>query len=138
MYGTANSEYLPFMHLGKHDYTVKDWMYEYGAGGNIVDLAGNLAKDVGILSDNGWKLKESEIYRRYQDARTASNDMYSTTWMSGQDYRDYLSAGPEGRFNYFSVLYNFRGDNHSPLYALLLHTVCSFFRASFPNGSASA
>ncbi len=131
MYGTANSEYLPFMHLGEHDYTVRDWMYEYGAGGNIIDLAGNLAKDVGLLSDNGWKLKESEIYRRYQEARAASNDMYSTTWMSGQDYRDYLSAGPEGRFNYFSVLYNFRGDNHPPLYALLLHTVCSFFPGEF-------
>ena len=62
MYGTANSEYLPFMHLGEHDYTVRDWMYEYGAGGNIIDLAGNLAKDVGILSDNGWKLKETIIW----------------------------------------------------------------------------
>ena len=126
MYGTANSEYLPFMHMGEQEYSVKDWMKEYGAGENLIDLFRNLSKDISILKANGWDIKGSEIYAAYAHARECSNDMYTTTWMSGQAYKDYIAASDTNRFNYFSVLYNFRGDNHPPLYALLLHTVCSF------------
>ena len=126
MYGTANSEYLPFMHLGEQEYSVKDWMKEYGAGENLIDLFRNLSKDFSILKANGWDIKGSEIYTAYARARECSNDMYTTTWMSGQVYKDYIAVSDTNRFNYISVLYNFRGDNHPPLYALLLHTVCSF------------
>ncbi|MCR5249365.1 MAG: glycosyltransferase family 39 protein [Lachnospiraceae bacterium] len=131
MYGTANSEYLPFMHLGEQEYSVKDWMHEYGAGSSLPELFSNLKKDIGILKDSNWKIKESKIYKDYRRAQACSNEMYTTTWMDGQAYRDYLCATTESRFNYVSVLYNFRGDNHPPLYALLLHTVCSFFPGQF-------
>ena len=127
MYGTANSEYLPFMHLGCQEYSVKDWMRDYGAGDNIAQLFRNLAKDFRILKGNNWDIKGSVIYSDYLRAQACSNDMYSTGWMTGQDYTYYLSPAPENRFNFISVLYNFRGDNHPPLYALLLHFVCSFF-----------
>ncbi len=127
MYGTANSEYLPFMHMGEQEYSVKDWMKEYGAGENLIDLFRNLSKDISILKANGWDIKGSEIYAAYSRARECSNDIYSTTWMSGQAYKDYIAVSDTNRFNYISVLYNFRGDNHPPLYALLLHTICSVF-----------
>ncbi len=127
MYGTANSEYLPFMHMGEQEYSVKDWMKEYGAGENPIDLFRNLSKDISILKANGWDIKGSEIYAAYSRARECSNDIYSTTWMSGQAYKDYIAVSDTNRFNYISVLYNFRGDNHPPLYALLLHTICSVF-----------
>ena len=42
-YGLANSEYLPFMHFGQHDYNVKEWMAEYGAGESLGQLFSNLA-----------------------------------------------------------------------------------------------
>ena len=126
MYGTANSEYLPFMHMGEQEYSVKDWMKEYGAGESIIDLFRNLSKDISILKANGWDIKGSEIYAAYSKAREWCNDIYTTTWMSGQAYKDYIAVSDTNRFNYISVLYNFRGDNHPPLYALLLHTVCSF------------
>ena len=127
MYGTANSEYLPFMHMGEQEYSVKDWMKEYGAGENPIDLFRNLSKDISILKANGWDIKGSEIYAAYSRARECSNDIYSTTWMSGQAYKDYIAVSDTNRFNYISVPYNFRGDNHPPLYALLLHTICSVF-----------
>ena len=131
MYGTANSEYLPFMHMGEQEYSVKDWMKEYGAGESIIDLFRNLSKDISILKANGWDIKGSEIYAAYSKARECSNDIYTTTWMSGQAYKDYIAVSDTNRFNYISVLYNFRGDNHPPLYALLLHTVCSFRPGQF-------
>ena len=131
MYGTANSEYLPFMHLGPQEYSVKDWMHDYGASSDLISFFKNIIKDIGILKADGFKIKNSEIYTAYSRARECSNDMYSTGWMSGNDYLDYLTATEDSRFNYLSVYYNFRGDNHPPLYAMLLHTVCSFFPGQF-------
>ena len=130
-FGLANSEYLPFMHFGEMEYSVKDWMLEYGAGENLIDLIKNLAKDFRILSGNGFRIKESEIYRAYQRAQANSADTRSTTWVSGQAYLEYLGASSTNRFNYASVYYNQRGDVHPPLFYLLLHTASSFFPNSF-------
>ncbi len=60
-YGLANSEYLPFMHFGQHDYNVRGWMEEYGAGESLGQLFGNLISDLKIL-------KESVIYQDYLTA----------------------------------------------------------------------
>ena len=130
-FGLANSEYLPFMHFGEMEYSVKDWMLEYGTGENLIDLIKNLAKDYRILSENGFHIKESEIFLAYQRAQANSADTRSTTWMSGQAYLEYLGASSTNRFNYASVYYNQRGDVHPPLFYLLLHTVSSFFPNSF-------
>lgn len=130
-YGLANSEYLPFMHFGDMEYSVKDWMLEYGAGENLFDLTKNLLKDYRILSENGFRIKESEIYQAYLRAQANSADTRTTTWVSGQDYLDYLAASRTNRFNYASVYYNQRGDVHPPLFYLILHTVCSFFPEHF-------
>ncbi len=125
-YGLANSEYLPFMHFGEQEYSVKDWMKEYGAGENPLDLIRNIAKDLKMIKNSGWRIKDTEIYSAYAIARENSNDVYTTTWMSGQTYRDYLSVSDSNRFNYASVYYNQRGDVHPPLFYILLHSVCSF------------
>ena len=50
-YGLANSEYLPFMHFGAHDYNVRDWMMEYGPGESLSDLFRNTGKDYRILKE---------------------------------------------------------------------------------------
>ena len=130
-YGLANSEYLPFMHFGESGYDVKDWMSEYGAGESLRDLVTNLIKDFQILKECGFDIYGSEIYQDYLVAQANSADTYTTTWVSGQDYRDYLAVSESNTFNYASVYYNQRGDVHPPLYYILLHTVCSVFQGTF-------
>lgn len=130
-YGLANSEYLPFLHFGYHEYNVKDWMNEYGPGGSLVDLCRNLVKDFRILKENGFNWRESSIYQDYLVAQESSNDRYTPTWVAGQYFMDYLSATKESSFNYGAVYYNQRGDVHPPLYYILLHTVCSLFLGEF-------
>lgn len=125
-YGLANSEYLPFMHFGESDYDVKDWMQEYGAGNNLIDLFRNLGKDFKIIKEASFRVKSTPIYEAYLVAQKNSRDTYSTTWVDGQAYRDYLMPSERNRFNYASVYYNQRGDVHPPLFYLLLHTICSF------------
>lgn len=130
-YGLSNSEYLPFMHFGDHDYDVKDWMNEYGAGESFADLFSNLWNDFLILKDNNFDFYNSEIYKAYHVAQANSADTYTTTWVSGQDYQDYLAASESNTFNYASVYYNQRGDVHPPFFYILLHTICSVFQGVF-------
>lgn len=130
-YGLANSEYLPFMHFGESGYGVKDWMLEYGAGESFGDIVRNLIKDFQILKECGFDIYSSEIYQDYLIAQANSADTFTTTWVSGQDYVDYLAVSESNTFNYASVYYNQRGDVHPPLYYILLHTVCSVFQGTF-------
>ena len=130
-YGLANSEYLPFMHFGQHDYNVKEWMAEYGAGESLGQLFSNLARDFRILKECGFQLKESVIYQDYLTAQANSADTRTTAWVPGQAYMDYVTASANSTFNYASVYYNQRGDVHPPLYYMLLHTICSVFQGRF-------
>lgn len=130
-YGLANSEYLPFMHFGEHDYNVKDWMKEYATGNEFADIFKNVLKDFHLLIEVDFDFKSSVIYRDYLMAQANSADTRTTTWVSGEAYLHYVAASPENRFNYASVYYNQRGDVHPPLFYILLHTVCSFFVESF-------
>ncbi len=130
-YGLANSEYLPFMHFGISGYDVKDWMKEYGAGENFGDLFSNLVKDFQILKASDFDFYNSEIYTAYRIAQANSADTYTTTWVQGQDYIDYLTVSEDNTFNYASVYYNQRGDVHPPLFYILLHTICSIFQGVF-------
>ncbi len=130
-YGLANSEYLPFMHFGVSGYDVKDWMLEYGAGESLADLFRNLFRDFRILQECDFDWQSSEIYRKYLIAQANSSDTYTTTWVPGSDYQDYLQVSDSNTFNYASVYYNQRGDVHPPLFYLFLHTTCSIFRGGF-------
>lgn len=130
-YGLSNSEYLPFMHFGESGYDVKDWMNEYGAGESFADLFSNLLKDFRILKECDFDFYKSEIYQAYRTAQANSADTYTTTWVSGQDYVDYLAVNESNTFNYASVYYNQRGDVHPPLFYILLHTICSIFQGQF-------
>ncbi len=130
-YGLSNSEYLPFMHFGESGYDVKDWMKEYGAGESLLDLCSNLLQDVKILKEHDFQFYDTEIYKAYQIAQENSADTYTTTWVSGTDYQDYLAASKSNTFNYASVYYNQRGDVHPPFFYILLHTICSIFQGCF-------
>ncbi len=130
-YGLANSEYLPFMHFGESGYDVKDWMMEYGAGESFADLFRNLWNDFQILKEYNFNFYDTPIYRDYQVAQANSADTLTTTWVSGRDYRDYITVSEDNTFNYASVYYNQRGDVHPPLYYMVLHTICSVFQGTF-------
>ncbi len=137
-YGLANSEYLPFLHFGESGYDVKDWMNEYGAGESLVDLFRNLINDFKILKDYDFNFYATPIYQDYRIAQQNSADTTTTTWVSGEEYRNYLAVAEENTFNYASVYYNQRGDVHPPFFYMLLHTICSVFQGIFSKWFALA
>lgn len=57
-------------------------------------------------------------------------DNYNS-WMSGADFREYISVQEGEAFDYATVWKNQALDTHPPLYFALLHTISSFFADDF-------
>lgn len=58
-------------------------------------------------------------------------DVYpEPVWISRQQFNDYITVGEDDGFNYLSVYFNVKDDNHPPLHFMLLHTMSSLFRGS--------
>ena len=56
-------------------------------------------------------------------------DVYEEpVWIDRQQFQDYITVGDEDAFNYLSVYFNVKDDNHPPLHFMLLHTISSVFR----------
>lgn len=132
-YGLANSNYLPFPEEGDTGaYSINDFMQEYGAGNNLIDLVKNLWKDFKLLKDADFQLTQTDIYEKYREAQYNNNQPWvETTWLSGEYYENYLTVEEGTGFNFISVYYNQRADVHPPFYYILLHIVCSLFEGSF-------
>lgn len=138
-YGLANSNYLPFMHMGDSGaYDVADFMHEYGTGNNPIEFFRNLGNGVVDFSKAHFRFSNMEMYDPYQSAQIVSNDTKTTTWLTGQYFQDYLSVQEGERFNIASVYYNQRGDVHPPFYYLLLNVVSSIFAGQFSKWFAFA
>lgn len=126
-YGLANSQYLPFLQFGESDYAMKEFMEEYGAGSNVVELVQNIAKDIRLVREG----QKDVILEHWYQAKANQAEMTRSTWVTGEYYQNYLTASDENRFHYVSVYYNQRADVHPPLFYLMLHTVSSFFPGVF-------
>lgn len=60
---------------------------------------------------------------------TYKADVYGEpVWITGEQFLDYITARKGDAFNYLSVYFNVKDDNHPPLHFMLLHTVSSIFR----------
>jgi len=55
-------------------------------------------------------------------------DVYEEpVWISKAQFRDYLTTDGTDSFNYLSVYFNVKDDNHPPVHFMLLHTISSLF-----------
>lgn len=56
-------------------------------------------------------------------------DVYEEpVWIERQQFKDYITVGEDDAFNYLSVYFNVKDDNHPPVHFMLLHTVSSVFK----------
>lgn len=56
-------------------------------------------------------------------------DVYEEpVWITREQFHDYITVGERDGFNYLSVYFNVKDDNHPPLYFMLVHTLSSVFR----------
>lgn len=56
-------------------------------------------------------------------------DVYpEPVWITAEQFKDYIQVDGKDAFNYLSVYFNVKDDNHPPLHFMLLHTVSSLFQ----------
>jgi hypothetical protein len=56
-------------------------------------------------------------------------DVYDEpVWITAKQFHDYITVGPADAFNYLSVYFNVKDDNHPPVHFMLLHTVSSLWQ----------
>lgn len=49
-------------------------------------------------------------------------------WITAEQFQDYITVDNKDAFQYLSVYFNVKDDNHPPLHFMLLHTMSSLFR----------
>lgn len=88
-------------------------------GDSLGETAGNLKR---ILQDVAANRGDSRLL-------SYKADVYEEpVWISSKQFQDYITVDGEDAFNYLSVYFNVKDDNHPPLHFMLLHTMSSLFR----------
>lgn len=120
----ANAEYNPWIVPTQPEGRLAKFVRNEIDGDSLWETLGNLGAEVeDVLKNRG----DSKLL-------TYKADVYEEpVWITGEQFRDYITVGKGDAFNYLSVYFNVKDDNHPPLHFMLLHTVSSLFR-----GQASA
>ncbi len=66
----------------------------------------------------------------FMDAQTGEM-LHENQWMTGQEFKEYLTVSEEERFDYENVIENLKQDTAPPLFSMLLHTVSSIFPGAY-------
>lgn len=114
----ANAEFTPWIVStqpeGRLEKFVKNEIYADSFGETVANIAENV-KDV--LKNRG----ESKML-------SYKADVYEEpVWITAEQFKDYITTDSRDNFNYLSVYFNVKDDNHPPLHFMALHTVSSIF-----------
>lgn len=115
----ANAEYNPWIvptqPVGRLAKFMQQEIYEDSLGETLENLRDTV---VDVLRNRG----NSKLLS-YQA------DVYEEpVWITREQFHEYITVGERDAFNYLSVYFNVKDDNHPPLYFMLVHTMSSIFR----------
>lgn len=115
----ANAEFTPWIvptqPEGRLEKFVKNEIY----GDSLQETFANVAETVkDVLKNRGASKMLSYQADVYEEP----------VWISAEQFRDYITTDSHDNFNYLSVYFNVKDDNHPPLHFMALHTVSSLFR----------
>ena len=87
------------------------------------DTLGETIKNIGVTVQDVLRNRGNSKLLTYQA------DVYpEPVWITAEQFTDYIQVDSSDAFNYLSVYFNVKDDNHPPLHFMLLHTVSSLFR----------
>lgn len=115
----SNAEYNPWIVPTQPVGRLAKLVHEEIDGDNFAQTLQNLC-DV---------IKDVAVNRGNSLLATYKADIYEEpVWIDRQAFTDYLTVDNTDDFNYLSVYFNVKADNHPPLHYMLLHTVSSVFK----------
>ena len=121
-YELSNAEFNPWIVPTQPQGRLAKFDEEYLRAESFFQFCDNL----GFIIEDTLKNKENSILLNY------SADIYDMpVFIDRQTFIDYLEVNDKDAFNYASVYFNLKNDNHPPLYFMLLHTISSFFQNSY-------
>lgn len=115
----ANAQFNPWIVPTQPQGRLAKFVENELAGENFGETFSKLVSTVlDVLQNRG----DSKLLR-YQA------DVYpEPVWIDSRQFTEYITVGGKDAFNYLSVYFNVKDDNHPPLHFMLLHTVSSVFR----------
>ena len=118
-YEFSNAEFNPWIVPTQPQGRLAKFVEEEIRGSSAGETIGNVVNTVRDVLDNG---RDSKLlsYRA---------DVYEEpVFISREQFEDYITVEDSDGFNYLSVYFNVKDDNHPPLHFMALHTVSSIFR----------
>lgn len=115
----ANAEFNPWIVPTQPQGRLAKFVDEELRGENFGETWGNLVNTVQDVLQN----RSSSKLLSYQA------DVYpEPVWIDRQQFIDYITVDEKDDFQYLSVYFNVKDDNHPPLHFMVLHTVSSVFK----------
>ena len=115
----SNAEFNPWIVPTQPEGRLAKFVHNEIDGENFGETLGNLADTVWDVLENRGSSKllsyEADVYEE-------------PVWITAEQFADYIQVDRSDAFNYLSVYFNVKDDNHPPLYFMALHTVSSLFQ----------
>lgn len=115
----ANAEYNPWIVPTQPEGRLARFVHNEIDAGTLRETLRNVADTVrDVLKNRG----NSKLL-------TYQAEVFSEpVWITAEQFADYIQVDRGDAFNYLSVYFNVKDDNHPPLHFMLLHTVSSIFQ----------
>lgn len=118
-YELANAEFNPWIVPTQPEGRLAKFVRNEIDGDTLGETLGNVANVAADLMRN----RGNSLLARYQA------DVYDEpVWITAKQFHDYITVDGTDAFNYLSVYFNVKDDNHPPLHFMLLHTISSLWR----------
>lgn len=118
-YELSNAAYNPWIVPTQPEGRLAKFMRCEIQGENL----GETLKNLGNTAADVLKNRGGSVLANYKA------DVYEEpVWIGAQQFRDYITVNRDDAFQYLSVYFNVKDDNHPPLHFMLLHTVSSIFQ----------
>lgn len=115
----ANAEFTPWIVPTQPVGRLEKFVLNEIRGESAAETWGNIVETVkDVLENRGSSRMLSYKADVYEEP----------VWIDRQQFIDYITVGEDDAFNYLSVYFNVKDDNHPPVHFMLLHTISSIFR----------
>lgn len=115
----ANAEFNPWIVTTQPEGRLAKFVHQEIDGETFGETLGNLADTVRDVLQNRGNSK----------LLTYKADVYEEpVWITSEQFSDYITVKSGDAFNYLSVYFNVKDDNHPPMHFMVLHTVSSLFQ----------
>lgn len=115
----ANARFTPWIVPTQPEGRLEKFVKNEIDADSFGETVGNLAETVqDVLTNRGNSTMLSYVADVYEEP----------VWIEDEAFEDYITVDGKDAFNYLSVYFNVKDDNHPPLHFMLVHTMSSLFQ----------